>query len=207
MAKKASGSNSYVSMQNITKSTNWQLLQKAIIQGFPDHRHQLPEECRRYWNTRHQLTIDDGLIVYSCCLVIPTKMWQEVLHQLHESHQELVRTKQRAWLAVYWPGIDNDWQYHPHMQEMPRHPTIKQQRADHIQAKIRKTLSGNRRRPLFVWRTRLLGTGRLLHRLAGDYPNGPRLLSSHLIKVIQQSFCRTGVPDTLWSDQGTTVHI
>ena len=108
MAKKASGSNSYVSMQNMTKSTNWQLLQKAIIQGFPDHRHQLPEECRRYWNTRHQLTIDDGLIVYSCCLVIPTKMRQEVLHQFHESHQELVRTKQRARLVVYWPDIDND---------------------------------------------------------------------------------------------------
>ena len=31
-----------------------------------------------------------------------------VATQLHESHQGAVRTKQRARLTVYWPGIDND---------------------------------------------------------------------------------------------------
>ena len=35
-------------------------------------------------------------------------MRQEMLAQLHESHQGLVRTKQRAQLTIYWPGIDND---------------------------------------------------------------------------------------------------
>ena len=37
--------------------------------------------------------MDDDLIVNGCHLVIPTKMRQEVLDHLHESHQGLVRTK------------------------------------------------------------------------------------------------------------------
>ena len=53
--------------------------------------------------------MDDGLIVYGCRLVIPAKMRHEILSKLHESHQGpgSVRTKQRARLTVYWPGIDN----------------------------------------------------------------------------------------------------
>ena len=55
-----------------------------------------------------QLSVDDGLIIYRCRLVIPRGMRQQVLKQLHESHQGLVRTKLRAGLMVYWPGITND---------------------------------------------------------------------------------------------------
>ncbi len=60
------------------------------------------------WNIRRHLALDDGLIVCGCCLLIPAKMRREILHQLHNSHQGSVRTKQRARLVVYWPGIDND---------------------------------------------------------------------------------------------------
>ena len=35
-------------------------------------------------------------------------MRQQVLSDLHESHQGAVHTKQHARLTVYWPGIDND---------------------------------------------------------------------------------------------------
>ena len=30
----------------------YQQLRNIILQGFPNHRHQLPESCRRYWNIR-----------------------------------------------------------------------------------------------------------------------------------------------------------
>ena len=35
-------------------------------------------------------------------------MRQQVLVQLYESHQGTLRTKQRARLSIYWPGINND---------------------------------------------------------------------------------------------------
>ena len=50
---------------------------------------------KRYWAARDHLTIDDDLIVYGCRLLIPAKMRPQILAQLHESHQESARTKQR----------------------------------------------------------------------------------------------------------------
>jgi len=35
-------------------------------------------------------------------------MRKQVLSDLHDLHQGAVRTRQRAHLTVYWPGIDND---------------------------------------------------------------------------------------------------
>lgn len=52
--------------------------------------------------------MDDNLIVYGCRLVIPAKMRRAVLEQLHDSHQGLVRTKERPQLIVYWPNIAYD---------------------------------------------------------------------------------------------------
>ena len=85
----------------------YQRLQNFILHGFPEHCHQLPEECSRYWSVRNQLTIDNDLIVNRCLVIFKT-MRREVLHHLHESHQGLVRMKQRAQFAVYWPGINNN---------------------------------------------------------------------------------------------------
>ena len=90
------------------QDADYQRLKKIILEGFPQHRNQLHESCRCYWNAREHLSIDDSLIVHGCRLLIPTVMRRQVLMNLHESHQGSVRTKQRARLTVYWPGIDND---------------------------------------------------------------------------------------------------
>ena len=70
------------------------MLKGFILKGFPTHRHQLPEPFKKYWNVRQHLKLDNNRIVNGCHLLIPTQMWKEVLSQLHESHQGLVRTKQ-----------------------------------------------------------------------------------------------------------------
>ena len=91
-----------------TKEPEYQQLHHTITPGFPDHCNQLPEAYRGYWNIREHLTIDDGFIVYGCRLLLPASMQQKVLANLHESHQGAVRTKEKARLSLYWPGIDND---------------------------------------------------------------------------------------------------
>ena len=52
--------------------------------------------------------MDDDLVVYSCHLLIPSRIRLQTLAHLQESHQGVVWTKQRTRLTVYWPGIDND---------------------------------------------------------------------------------------------------
>ena len=63
----------------------YQQLREIILAGFPDHRGQLPDRCKKYWQARHHLTIEDGLIVHGCRLLIPAMMQRSVLKQLHQA--------------------------------------------------------------------------------------------------------------------------
>ena len=54
--------------QQAEQDEEYQQLRTIILQGFPAHRHQLIELCRRYWNIREHLSLDDDLIVYGCRL-------------------------------------------------------------------------------------------------------------------------------------------
>ena len=65
----------------------YQQMRHFVINGFPHHRSQLPEECRRYWNVRAHLAMDDDLLVYGCRLVIPQALRRDMLTQLHAAHQ------------------------------------------------------------------------------------------------------------------------
>ena len=68
----------------------------------------LPDDLKPFWGVRHDLALDDELIVYSCRLFILCALRHQVLFNLYESHQGVTRTKERARLAVYWPGIDQN---------------------------------------------------------------------------------------------------
>ena len=61
----------------------YQKLKSVILNGFPDHRKQLPEVCKRYWSIREHLTVDEDLIVYGCRLLIPSEMRQKMLAGHH----------------------------------------------------------------------------------------------------------------------------
>ena len=114
----------------------YQHLKVIILRGFPDHKGELPESCKQYWQVHHNLTIDNNVIVYGCRLLIPRQMHREILNQLHEAHQGMVRTKQCACLTIYWPGLDNDidnmvsqcTQCQIHLPSHPREPLISKPR-------------------------------------------------------------------------------
>ena len=115
--------------------------------------------------------------------------------KLHESHQGSVRTKQRARLVVYWPGIDND--------------------IDNVILACKRCqdfLLANCKEPIISKPSPV----RPFQEIAGDFccyggkdylildiiPMGHNTTSFALISALRQSFCRTGVPDVFWSDQG-----
>jgi len=86
----------------------YQKLKRVINTGFPESKSQLPSCLQEFWRVRDDLSIADDLILYGCRLLIPYKLRNDILRRLHESHQGIVRTRERARLAVYWPGIDQD---------------------------------------------------------------------------------------------------
>lgn len=50
-----------VRLQDLLRQANqdeeYQHLKTIILKGFPDHRAELPDSCKRYWQVRHNLTI------------------------------------------------------------------------------------------------------------------------------------------------------
>ena len=79
-----------------------QLLLDTVRTGFPNTKAQLQLALHPYWALRDSLSIDDGLVVYGCRLVIPAPMRKDVLNMLHARHQGKERTKQQANRVLAW---------------------------------------------------------------------------------------------------------
>ena len=181
----------------------YQLLQNFILKGFPKHRRQLPESCRRYWNVHQHLTLDDGLIVYGCRLLIPSTMRKQVLDNLHKAHQGVLRTKQRARLTVYWPGIDNDIENliltcrhcQDHLPSHTKEPIITKSRPTRPFQEIAVDLCS------YAGQDYLITVD-----CYTDWPNIYALTrnttTSQISAALRQTFCRTAIPDIVWSDGG-----
>ena len=65
---------------------------------------------KKFWAIKDSLSIDDGLIVYGCRLLIPISLRATMLSRLHEAHQGIARSQARARLTIYWPNMNQDIQ-------------------------------------------------------------------------------------------------
>ena len=173
------------------------------MKGFPSHRGELPESCKQHWQVQHYLTVDEDLTVCGCCLLIPCQLRRSVLQQLHESHQGNSRTKQRAHLTVYWPGMDND------IDNMVSHC---RQCQTHLPSHSKEPMKAKPRpsRP-FEEHTadfRFYG-GQCYLIIVNCYtdwptiaPMGKNVNAAALVTVLRELFSRTAVSDLFWFDGG-----
>ena len=147
--------------------------------------------------------MDDGLIVYGCRLVIPAKMRHEILSKLHESHQGSVRTKQRARLSVYWPGIDNCIDSvilsckhcQEHLPSHPKEPLVVKPRPARPFQEIAMDFCSYGGHDFLILVDCCTDWPEIFH--MGRDTTVPQLLTA-----LRQAFCRSGAPDVVWSDQG-----
>ena len=77
----------------------------TIQNGFEKTRSLTAPEIRDYWEVRHGLSVDDGLVLLDHRIVIPTSQRANVLCSLHSAHQGEVDMKARTNESVYWPGM------------------------------------------------------------------------------------------------------
>ena len=96
-------------LKGIAQEDNqYQLLGQAVSDGFPASKEKLNSQLLPFWKVRHELSVDDGLVLKGAQLVVPQAARPDTLARLHDSHQGIERTKRRARQTVWWPGITSD---------------------------------------------------------------------------------------------------
>jgi len=58
-----------------------------------------------YSSVAAELSVQNGLLLRGCHIVVPTAMKQDILEKLHTSHLGIVKCRERARQSVWWPGL------------------------------------------------------------------------------------------------------
>ena len=177
-------------------------LHSMIMRGWPDTKQEVPHAIREYWTIRDELSVSDGVIYKGMRIVVPPSMRRQLLETIHESHLGIVKSKQRAREALYWPAMNqqieemiedctecNTHQKAQHTE--PLHPT------PHPDLPWQEAASD-----LFEWE----GSHYLLTiDYYSKYIEVTRLTtttSSAVVHALKEHFSRHGIPEILRTDNG-----
>ena len=94
--------------QASTQDDHFQCLKCFIITGWPSMKDELHADLKPYWLYRDELAVIDRIMLKGRHIVIPTRLRQQVLDQLHTNHMGLEKTKLLACESVYWHSINAD---------------------------------------------------------------------------------------------------
>ena len=64
------------------------------------------EELKPYFTRRHELTADQGCVLWGMRVIIPPSLRNRLLQELHEEHPGIVAMKSIARSYVWWPNLD-----------------------------------------------------------------------------------------------------
>ena len=100
-----------VSAAEIAKDTSRNpLLAKAHLltqNGWPINRYADPY-LKPYFTRRHELSVEQGCLMWGLQTVIPPSLKQTILSELHEGHPGIACMKSIARSHVWWPKIDEE---------------------------------------------------------------------------------------------------
>ncbi|GBM16018.1 Uncharacterized protein K02A2.6 [Araneus ventricosus] len=183
------------------KDETCQKLTDYVLKGWPSKK-EVDTLCAPYWQNRYEISIQDGLLMRGCRIIIPKSHQAEVLNQIHEGHLGITRCRARARCSVYWPGISK----------------VIEEKIKSCTACIQE--SNNRHQPLIPtsfperpWE--VLGLDLFKYKnswylLISDYYSRypeiarlDRLTSAGIINHCKSIFSRHGIPDVVRSDNGS----
>jgi hypothetical protein len=100
-----------VIIDNIRAATAADVVLQEVLRytqtGWPDSS-SLPPPIRQFAHSREHLTVCDGLLMYDARIVVPHTLRDKLLNALHDAHQGVIKMRERARTAIWWPKIGDD---------------------------------------------------------------------------------------------------
>ncbi|KAG1960356.1 immune-associated nucleotide-binding protein 9-like [Pimephales promelas] len=84
-------------------------LREQISRGWPPSIRAVAQNLMPYYKVRDELSVLDHYIFRGSRLLVPVSLRHTLVMLAHESHQGIVRTKQRLRDLYWWPGMDTQW--------------------------------------------------------------------------------------------------
>lgn len=79
--------------------------------GWPD-KFSIDRAFQPYVPFMGELTVQNGLLLLGCRLVIPKVLRGDILNKLHEGHLGITKCRERAKQSVWWPGLNKELTKH-----------------------------------------------------------------------------------------------
>ena len=192
--------------QETQKDPELVALKEVIIKGWPDQPSKLPKSLRQHWSCKDELTVEEGIVLKGEKVYIPKTLKPYILEKLHEGHQGIEKSKLRARTCIFWNGMNKD------IEDYVRSCKIcqKHQRSQPAETLMQHDV------PKKEWEK--VGTDIFQfdggdHIIVTDYfskfPFVRRIANAHqattqgVTTYLRQLFSEQGIPDTVFSDNGT----
>ena len=77
-----------------------------VQQGWPT---QVQDELKPYHKRKDEPTVKANCLLWGRKVIVPEKLQNKVLEELHTAYPGVVRMKSIARINVWWPGINKKW--------------------------------------------------------------------------------------------------
>ena len=193
-------------MQEIRDGTkndkSLRILQRMILNGWPDSHSQIPEEVRLYWNFRDELSEADGVLLKGERLIIPSCLQQDILQRIHMGHMGITKCTQRAREVVFRPGMNKEITEMVEKCDACQNYQYSNQKEPMVQGQIPEGPWDMVATDLFQWD----GADYLLivdyYSKFIEFCRLPNTSSSMVIIHTKSIFARHGIPKSVRSDNG-----
>ena len=178
-------------------------VKKFVMEGWPQGEDS--KEIAPFSRRKDELSLQEGCILWGTRVIVPVKLRNKVLIELHDSHPGISRMKNLARQYVWWPGMDKDIEKEVqtcstcqasrnmpqsaplHVWEWPQRPWTR------VHADYAGPLEGKMFLILIDAHSKWMEV----------YPTSSST-SSTTIEKLRQSFCYLGLPEILVTDNGST---
>ena len=125
-----------------------QVLCRTIQQGWPQHRAEVPDVARPYFDFRDQMTTQDQLVFKGAAVVIPAALRYEMMVKCHATHIGIEGCLRRARESMYWPRMSADMKDYISRCDVCLSHQNAQPKETLLQHEISPAMGEDRRRPM-----------------------------------------------------------